>query len=472
MKTGNRNIAVGILMGVMGAYILYIIVRSLITQPESFTGGMIVMVIIALLFLAGAVFMIRDGMRRRQRFSEIKENGTKYIGRIFYKTVDNVKSEVTLIVHYFDEDGNVRQTKVVTEYTKKKDFAPETDIAFLKHNEETALLEKLGKHFSEEEGLRLKYPRPVSNYTVRDITDIIAPEDSEVWQVMVVMLSNPINFYDRGPYDLEERSVIREDEESIMWLSMVEVLLDHGYACELDYKEELDEFIPSVKALKGMERLGLPLDETWFDPEMVIPHWCRNLDEQWKGNDCCMGFIEIDSDSYVLFPCILSDLYELHYIAADLDHWISYAADQVFLDQYEHEETRGATLAEDIPRSAAWAKLNLKSNGYVVDYDIDSMKEVERFFVEQTKEDGMLIPGQSGSTLFCIGCLIGETIIRNRGGEWITDDDDPQGEINIAVRLPDGGLIWPVQRCMKRMTNGPEDNIYSYVSVFAEQNDE
>ena len=65
MKTGNRNIIVGILMGAMGAFILYIIVKSLVTQSEKFFGGMIVMVIIALLFMAGAVLMIRDGMRRR-----------------------------------------------------------------------------------------------------------------------------------------------------------------------------------------------------------------------------------------------------------------------------------------------------------------------------------------------------------------------------------------------------------------------
>ena len=471
MKTGNRNIIVGILMGAMGAFILYIIVKSLVTQSEKFFGGMIVMVIIALLFMAGAVLMIRDGMRRRQRFSDIKENGTKHIGRIFSKTVDNVKSEVTLTVRYFDEDGNVRQTKVVTEYTRKKDLAPETDIAFLKHNEKTALLEKLGKHFSEEEHLRLKYPRPVSQYSVKDITDIIAPGDDLVEYFMADLTSNPMKFFDESHYELEERSVQREDEDSVIWLGMVEVLLEQGYACELDYKESLDEFVASVKSLKGAERLGLSMDEAWFDPEKDVPDWCKTLDDQWKGNGCCMGFIDIDSDSYVIFPCTLSELDDLQEIASDIDHWITYVADQAFYDQYEHKEPKKPTLAEDIPRSAAWAKLNLNQNGYAVDYDVESMKEAERFFAEQTEEGGMLIPGQSGSILFSIGCLIGETIIMNRGGEWITDDDDPQGEINIAVRLPDGGLIWPVQRCMKRMTNGPEDNIYSYVSIFAEQDD-
>ena len=33
--------------------------------------------------------------------------------------------------------------------------------------------------------------------------------------------------------------------------------------------------------------------------------------------------------------------------------------------------------------------------------------------------------------------------------------------MNIALRQPDGGLIWPVQRAMKRYENGAEDGIYA-----------
>lgn len=78
------------------------------------------------------------------------------------------------------------------------------------------------------------------------------------------------------------------------------------------------------------------------------------------------------------------------------------------------------------------------------------MKEIERFFNEQSSEGGAL-SGQSGSILFGLGCLIGETVIKIYGAHWETDDEDPQGEVNIAVRLPDNSLIWPVQRCMKRL---------------------
>ena len=127
------------------------------------------------------------------------------------------------------------------------------------------------------------------------------------------------------------------------------------------------------------------------------------------------------------------------------------------------------TLAKDIPEYAEWAKNNLNQTGYKVDYDLESMKEVERFFEEQSKEGGVLVPGSSGSVLFGLGCLIGETIIKTCGGHWETDDNDPQGEVNIAVRLPDNSLVWPVQRCMKRLKNGPEDNIYDYVYVMTKQ---
>ena len=86
------------------------------------------------------------------------------------------------------------------------------------------------------------------------------------------------------------------------------------------------------------------------------------------------------------------------------------------------------TLAEDIPEYAEWAKKNLNKTGYNVDYDLESIKEVERFFSEQSQEGGVLVPGKSGTILFAIGCFIGETIIRIHGGCWQTDDDDPEGE--------------------------------------------
>lgn len=49
----------------------------------------------------------------------------------------------------------------------------------------------------------------------------------------------------------------------------------------------------------------------------------------------------------------------------------------------------------------------------------------------------------------------------------ITDDNDPQGEINASVELENGTVIFPIQRVIKRYQNGSEDGIYAYVYVLS-----
>lgn len=119
-------------------------------------------------------------------------------------------------------------------------------------------------------------------------------------------------------------------------------------------------------------------------------------------------------------------------------------------------------LIDDIKPSTQWIIMAMLSSGYQVDFTLESMNEIDRFFDEQNKPDGILSKNR-GTILFSIGCYIGETIIRHFGGSWIADDNDPQGEINIAVKTADGTLLFPVQRCIKRYQNGMEDSIYAYV---------
>ena len=64
-----------------------------------------------------------------------------------------------------------------------------------------------------------------------------------------------------------------------------------------------------------------------------------------------------------------------------------------------------------------------------------------------------------------MGAYVGKTVIKLYGGDWITDDNDPEGELNIRVKLPDGTEMAPVQKCIKRCKLGMEESLYSYVSV-------
>jgi hypothetical protein len=125
-----------------------------------------------------------------------------------------------------------------------------------------------------------------------------------------------------------------------------------------------------------------------------------------------------------------------------------------------------SSLKDDVVKAYEWIEVALNSSGYKADFSIESLKEIDRFFDEHTEEGqakiGGLLISNTGSRLFALGSYVGEVIRRQYGGNWETNDNDPKGEINIAVRLSRGTLIWPVQRVMKRFKNGSEDGIYIY----------
>jgi hypothetical protein len=124
------------------------------------------------------------------------------------------------------------------------------------------------------------------------------------------------------------------------------------------------------------------------------------------------------------------------------------------------------TIIEDAKKASTWIATALSSSGYVADFSAASLWQVDRFFDDHaqdgTAKPGGLLAQDLGSRLFAVGAYIGEVIRRERGGQWIADDDDPQAEINIALQLPDGAICWPVQRAMKRFKNGSEDGIAAY----------
>jgi len=82
---------------------------------------------------------------------------------------------------------------------------------------------------------------------------------------------------------------------------------------------------------------------------------------------------------------------------------------------------------------------------------------------------GGLLSDELGQRLFAIGSYIGEVVRRELGGEWFGDDENPEGEIAVELRLSDGSLCWPVQRTMKRFKNGPEDGIATWGSALGLQ---
>jgi len=123
-------------------------------------------------------------------------------------------------------------------------------------------------------------------------------------------------------------------------------------------------------------------------------------------------------------------------------------------------------LKQDIDEMADWIARALRSSNYRANFTPQSLWDIDLFFDDHGQngepKPGGLLSQQMGARLFALGAYVGEVIRRSVGGEWQTDDSDPRGEINVSLKLPDGSLIWPVQRVMKRLKEGSEDGIAAY----------
>jgi len=134
-----------------------------------------------------------------------------------------------------------------------------------------------------------------------------------------------------------------------------------------------------------------------------------------------------------------------------------------------------ATLKQDIKTQSSWIVKAFKADKLTLDYTINSFKNLDKFFEKHSKDGkakrGGRLSTNLGPILFSIGAYIGETLIKTfPGSKWITDDNDPEGELNVEIKFPNGSIVWPTQRVMKRFKNGAEDSLFDYGFLIAKQN--
>ena len=128
------------------------------------------------------------------------------------------------------------------------------------------------------------------------------------------------------------------------------------------------------------------------------------------------------------------------------------------------------TLNEDIKSASRWIAGALNYSGYNADFSLNSLNEVDRFFTEQAEngkpKQGGLLAEDFGSRMFALGSYVGTVLIKESSGTWKTDDNDPEGELNISIVSSSGLEAWPVQKVMKRFRYGVQDSIFHYGCAF------
>ena len=156
-----------------------------------------------------------------------------------------------------------------------------------------------------------------------EIARIISSGDEAVLRDITACTEDPASWFTAHQNRYEERCILSPDNpELIQWLGLVDILEEHGWVCERDWKDELEDFSYFVQNLRGFQKLGLELDQDWLDEDEDISAWCGVLAEQWSAQGVRMAVIGIGSDSYVLFPASVGQLTALQTLAKEIGQYI------------------------------------------------------------------------------------------------------------------------------------------------------
>lgn len=164
------------------------------------------------------------------------------------------------------------------------------------------------------------------NNDLLEIVKIVSSNDAEIMESAKQCAENTADYYNDHIDDYQNRWLLYEEETSFLkWIGCIDLLLNNNYVCECDWKEEAGEFVYAISSLQGIASLSLEIDNKWFDEEQSIPYWCETLDEKWKKSNCVMAAFDINSDSYVMFPCKKDELEILSSLARQFGYRIDYA---------------------------------------------------------------------------------------------------------------------------------------------------
>ena len=106
------------------------------------------------------------------------------------------------------------------------------------------------------------------------------------------------------------------DPKRIQWIGLVMMLEEKSHVCCRDWKDERPDFVYFLQELTGTKRLGLELREDWLDEEGDVGQWLEFLNEKWEPEECCVGVMDTNSDSYTMFVCRTAEWRRLVELAA------------------------------------------------------------------------------------------------------------------------------------------------------------
>ncbi|GAB0168343.1 DUF6630 family protein [Lysinibacillus sp. CTST325] len=146
-----------------------------------------------------------------------------------------------------------------------------------------------------------------------DVEEQIFPEVS-------LAIEKPETYFEKFQNRLDERG-IDSPIDQLAWISLVDALLDHDLAFELDWKESGLYICDVVDELLDRKKMACISWEDFEDGEFdeLPTSQCLNeISEKLKEEGISLAFLDIDSDCYVLITVPLSDIDDIKKLAQEV----------------------------------------------------------------------------------------------------------------------------------------------------------
>lgn len=181
------------------------------------------------------------------------------------------------------------------------------------------LFDKLKKRNSDES--------PDSGKVIADIFRVICGDEETVTTEIDLCVNSPKNYALKNEKQFVGRGLSADDTDAdtLMWIGCVDILIKNAYAAELDFSCEIGDFIFGLNELVKLTSENIILEEDDFDAGADITVWLDELDERLKERGLCIGGVDIDSDSYVVFMIDIKTLGRLKANANSIGHKIDCA---------------------------------------------------------------------------------------------------------------------------------------------------
>lgn len=130
--------------------------------------------------------------------------------------------------------------------------------------------------------------------------------------------------------------------------------------------------------------------------------------------------------------------------------------------------TKGFTMDEKLEISQISAKKNLAAQGYRLSGTFEDFKTLELYFTE--KIDPLPHDAIPDIPIYDLGACFGELLRKHAHGKWLRETYLPEKPEVLSLKLKDGSVIFPIERCLKRMVDGKENSLYDYAMILLNKN--